>query len=83
MSQDQCAIQVNGEGRSVPTGTTLRDIVQHVVGRELRTDGTPSDGSRLAVAAAVSGAVVPRGRWHDTVLPEGADIDVVTAAQGG
>lgn len=84
MSQAEYArIEVNGTDRRVPTGTTLREVVQEVVGRSLRPDGTRADDGRLAVAAAVSGAVVPRAQWHRTVLTEGARIDVVTAAQGG
>lgn len=77
------SIQVNDERRSVAANTTLREIVEAVVGRSLGADGSPTDGGRLGVAAAVSGTVVPRSRWHETSLPEGAQVDVVTAAQGG
>lgn len=35
------------------------------------------------VAVAVDGAVVPRGRWAETRLAEGAQILVIRAAQGG
>lgn len=84
MNQDQqITIQLNGETRSVQAGTTLHALVQDVVGRRLRTDGSPEDGGRLGVAAAVSGTVVRRAEWRATELPSGARVDVVTAAQGG
>lgn len=84
MDQEQQAIiEVNGEARALTSTTTLRQVVEDVVGRKLSTDGTPDDGGRLGVAAAVSGTVVPRSRWHSTELPDGAVVDVVTAAQGG
>lgn len=35
------------------------------------------------VAVAVDGTVVPRGRWSETRLAEGAQILVIRAAQGG
>lgn len=35
------------------------------------------------VAAAVDGAVVPRGAWEQTRLAPGAQILVIRAAQGG
>lgn len=35
------------------------------------------------VAVAVGGEVVPRGRWAETRLAEGAQILVIRAAQGG
>ena len=35
------------------------------------------------VAVAVDGAVVPRAAWPDTVLTDGARVEVLTAVQGG
>lgn len=35
------------------------------------------------VAVAVDGQVVPRSRWTETRLAEGAQILVIRAAQGG
>lgn len=35
------------------------------------------------VAVAIDGQVVPRGRWSETRLAEGAQILVIRAAQGG
>jgi thiamine biosynthesis protein ThiS len=36
-----------------------------------------------AVAAAVDGQVVPRSRWSEQTLSEGAQVLVIRAAQGG
>jgi sulfur carrier protein len=41
--------------------------------------GVPQTG----VAVAVDGAVVPRAAWPDTVLTDGARLEVLTAVQGG
>jgi sulfur carrier protein len=41
--------------------------------------GVPQTG----VAVAVDGAVVPRVAWPDTVLVDGARVEVLTAVQGG
>jgi sulfur carrier protein len=41
--------------------------------------GVPQKG----VAVAVDGAVVPRAAWPDTVLTDGARVEVLTAVQGG
>ena len=38
---------------------------------------------RRGVAVAVDGVVVPRARHPETVLTEGARIELVTAVQGG
>jgi sulfur carrier protein len=35
------------------------------------------------VAVAVDGEVVPRAGWHTVAIPEGARVEVLTAAQGG
>jgi sulfur carrier protein len=32
---------------------------------------------------ALDGAVVPRARWHRTQVTPGAQIEVLTAVQGG
>ena len=37
----------------------------------------------MGVAVAVDGAVVPRAAWPDTVLADGARVEVLTAVQGG
>ncbi len=35
------------------------------------------------VAVAVDAEVIPRGRWGDFVVEDGAQVEVVTAVQGG
>ncbi|GAA5077374.1 sulfur carrier protein ThiS [Streptomyces sp. SID10815] len=64
-------ISVNGESRSVASGTALDAVV-----RELTA--APS-----GVAAALNETVVPRARWSATVLAEGDRVEVLTAVQGG
>lgn len=61
-------------------------------------NGTPTeipDGCRVAevvallcesdrgVAVAVDRTVVPRSSWEEFTVPEGAHVEVVTAAAGG
>ena len=41
--------------------------------------GVPQTG----VAVGVDGAVVPRAAWPETVLTDGARVEVLTAVQGG
>jgi len=47
----------------------------------LNDDGTAADGTRLGIAVAVDGAVIPRAKWATT--PVAGAIDIVTAVQGG
>lgn len=64
-------ITCNGERLDVPAGTTVADLVARM----------GSDGRGVAVA--VDGEVVPRSRWSAEVVPDGARVEVVTAAAGG
>jgi len=41
-----------------------------------------ADGAR-GVAVAVDGEVIPRARWEELELSEGARVEVLTAMQGG
>jgi sulfur carrier protein len=66
-------ITLNGERRQLPAGATVANAI------ELLEVAGPARG----VAVAVNGEVVTRGRWDDTELPEGAQIEVVAAIQGG
>jgi sulfur carrier protein len=63
--------RVNGVDRELTEGATVADV--------LRLLEIPEHG----VAVAVNGEVVPRARHPRTVLPEGADVEVLTAVQGG
>lgn len=64
-------IIVNGEPRTVPPDLTVADLVDDL--------GLPSRG----IAVAVGRAVVPRTQWGRAVIVPGAEVDIVTAMQGG
>jgi sulfur carrier protein len=66
-------VLVNGEARELVPGTTIAGILGSL-------PGAPEGGG---VAVALDGEVVPRGRWQDTELSEGARVEVVVAVQGG
>lgn len=64
-------ITVNGEVRSIADDSSVAALMRQLAAH---TRG---------VAVAVDGRVVPRSTWDDTVLREGADVEVLTAVQGG
>jgi sulfur carrier protein len=64
-------VTVNGEPRDLTLGVTLADVVSQVT------------ESAKGVAAAVNGIVVPRRAWPNTELADGAQVEIVTAVQGG
>ena len=64
-------IQVNGTAREVPDGATVTAVLAAL--------GVPQRG----VAVAVDGVVVARTDHERTVVPDGADVEVLTAVQGG
>jgi sulfur carrier protein len=66
-------VTVNGQDRELPAGATVATAV------ELLTSSALGRG----VAVAVSGEVVPRTDWEHTMLSTGAQIEVVSAIQGG
>ncbi|MGU3501384.1 sulfur carrier protein ThiS [Mycobacterium sp. C31M] len=63
-------VLVNGEDADVPDGTTIEELVRQL--------GFGDKG----IAVAVDWEVLPRSSW-DTVLTDGARVEVVTAVQGG
>lgn len=65
------AVVVNGQGTTVPAGSTLEELLGQV---EVDPKG---------VAIALDGDVVPRSRWRTTTLGPGAHVEIVTAAAGG
>jgi sulfur carrier protein len=67
------AILVNGRPESVADGTTITALLAHL--------DVPAEGRGVAVA--VDAEVVPRGAWREHELHEGAQVEVVTAVQGG
>lgn len=64
-------VSVNGEDRTLNEGATVRALL-----RELEL---PDEG----VAVAVDGIVVPGSGWDEARLDAGAEVDVLTAVQGG
>lgn len=64
-------VTVNGEDRTLSEGTTVRALL-----RELEL---PDEG----VAVAVDGVVVPGSGWDEARLDAGAEVDVLSAVQGG
>ena len=64
-------VQVNGTEREVPDGATVTQVLAAI--------GVPAKG----VAVAVDGQVVARTEHDTKVVPDGADVEVLTAVQGG
>jgi sulfur carrier protein len=62
---------VNGEPTELAPGATVDTVL---VALELPDRG---------VAVAVDAEVVPRGRWREHELSEGARVEVLRAIQGG
>jgi thiazole synthase len=69
----EISIRLNGEHCEIRSGSTVSDLVVDL-GREPDSPG---------LAVAVGGEVVPRADWPTTVIAEGAEVEVVTAIQGG
>ena len=66
-------VTINGPPREFPEGATVASVVEAL----------PNAPQGRGVAVAVGGEVVPRARWADTELREGANVEVVVAVQGG
>ncbi|MDQ6836062.1 MAG: sulfur carrier protein ThiS [Actinomycetota bacterium] len=66
-------VTVNGQHRELDAGTTVAGVVAAL---------EVGPGAR-GVAVALDGEVVTRSRWTQTVLDEGALVEVVAAIQGG
>jgi sulfur carrier protein len=66
-------IVLNGEQQEIAERASVRDAVLAA--------GAPNEGRGVAVA--IDGEVVPRGRWDDVALADGARVEVVQAVQGG
>jgi sulfur carrier protein len=69
-------VTVNGEPHDYADGSTVADLVLDITGHA-------PDDDQLGVAVAVDGAVVPRSRWSATALTTGAEVEIITAMQGG
>jgi sulfur carrier protein len=64
-------VNVNGTEREVPDNATVTQLLAAL--------GVPPRG----VAVAVDGVVVAKTEHDTTVVPDGADVEVLTAVQGG
>lgn len=62
---------VNGTERELPDGITVAGLLEALT--------IPSNGT----AVALDGEVVPRARHTETVLSDGATVEILTAVQGG
>jgi sulfur carrier protein len=67
------SVTVNGDARHLPDGATVASVVASL----------PNAPEGRGVAVAVDGEVVPRARWANKQLREGANVEVVVAVQGG
>ena len=67
------SVSVNGEPHQIPDGLTVPDLLRHV----------GLDPERSGIAVALGGAVVRRADWPATPVEDGADIEIITATQGG
>ncbi len=65
------AALVNGERRELADGTTVAALLDALA--------VPHRG----VAVALDAEVVPRSAWDQTVVPDGAHVEVLQAVQGG
>ena len=73
-SPAQICVKLNGATQSLPAGTTVAEVVRIALGDNASTDG---------IALAMNATVVPRSQWAATEVPDGAELELVTATQGG
>lgn len=66
-------IVVNGTPREIAGGHTVAELLQQL----------DLDPAARGVAVAVDGEVVPRARWGEHGIAEGARVEVLAAMQGG
>jgi sulfur carrier protein len=64
-------VWINGKPGELAEGARVSDVLAAL--------GVPEVG----VAVAVDGEVVPRAAWAGTPLADGAQVEVLTAVQGG
>ena len=74
---------LNGVARTLGGGLTTADLVAEISGSPLTTEGMTADGTRLGLAVARNGAVVPRSQWSKTALEPGDEVEILSAVQGG
>lgn len=66
-------IRLNGTMQSVPTGSSVRDIMVQAY----------ADAGLEGIAVALNGKVLRRVEWPATELSAGDEIEVVQAVAGG
>ncbi len=64
-------IVLNGRRRDIADGSTVGALI------------LAETGSARGSAVVLDGTVVPRSEWDDTRLVAGADVELITAVQGG
>ena len=64
-------IVVNGDKSDLTPGSSVCELLAAL------------DSPARGVAVAVDSEVIPRGRWDDFQIPDGATVEVLTAVQGG
>src|SRR5690606_5965163 len=64
-------VEVNGETREVAPETTVAALLEEL------------GAARPGVAVAMNGHVVSRSNWADTTLSDGAQVEILSAVQGG
>ncbi len=74
---------LNGAPRVLLGSETVTDLVTLITGRKISAEGKASDGTRLGLAVARNGAVIPRHRWSTTLLVAGDEVEILSAVQGG
>lgn len=67
-------VVVNGRPLPVPPGSSIADVVARFA---------PSVQSGRGTAVAVGDAIVPGGRWADTLVVAGDRLEVLQAVAGG
>ncbi|MCC6588815.1 MAG: sulfur carrier protein ThiS [Bryobacterales bacterium] len=64
-------ITVNGEARTVPAGLTVAALLTHLE--------VPAD----RVAIELNRRIVRKGQWGETLVDEGAEVEIVMFVGGG
>lgn len=64
-------VQVNGDEREFRDGITLVELLTEV------------GSAQRGVAVAVDGMVISRGSWPETLVADGAQVEIMIAVQGG
>ncbi|MEI7549783.1 MAG: sulfur carrier protein ThiS [Actinomycetes bacterium] len=65
------SIILNGTEEQFPDGATLAEVVQHIT------------SATQGIAVALDAHVIRRTDWISTAIHPGAQVDVLTAVQGG